>query len=475
MMANHQLFQPRSRKIARQFAEESWILGPYRVKPSGEELDLLNNDVQKRYLNDFIREWETLLADIRVAHFSNLAQAVEILNILSGERSPLRMLLQAVEKETTLDRKPEKEKSLVDKAGEKLSEAKARLGSVLGSTPEIPAQVTSRFGAHTVSEKFKRLNELIQSENGAPPLEHTLAVLNELYVYLNSILQVSGEELVLEQRKQINKVLQKVSTEAKRQPVPISDMLKHIAAGSASLVSGGACASISTRPGATKLQFCNSAISGRYPINRGSSQEITQEDFGLMFGASGKIDAFFIKYLASSVDKSGPEWRWISRDGSPTCVSAAHLRQFKRADAIKNAFFRAGGQSPSFGFSIKPMSMSVEITQLHLNIDGQLLRYAHGPIRGTPMKWPGPNNSGQVSLQISPPVIGGASGITLEGPWALLRLIDQGSLHRLERSEQFALTFNLGGRDISFELRAGSAVNPFYLQELHQFSCPQNL
>jgi type VI secretion system protein ImpL len=234
----YELFLPQIRQLSRRLDEESWVLGTYQVKLNGEELAVLNDDVQKRYLDDFIREWETLLSDIRVAHFSNLAQVVQTLYILSGYHSPLRTLLQAVEKETTLGREPEEEKSLAFNSGEKISRARAMLGSVIGSAPSDPTDMVSRFGVHFVSNKFKRLNELTRSENGEPPLEHILAVLNELYVYLNSIL-ISGDELVLEQHKQVNQIIQKVKTEAKRQPVPVSNLLKSIAEGSANIVGGG--------------------------------------------------------------------------------------------------------------------------------------------------------------------------------------------------------------------------------------------
>ena len=84
--------------------------------------------------------------------------------------------------------------------------------------------------------------------------------------------------------------------------------------------------------------------------------------------------------------------------------------------AIANQL-NAGRQTPSFRFSLKPMSISAEIMQLYLSIDGQVLSYTHGPTRVTPMMWPGPSNTGQVSLKISPPITDGNSGITLEGPF----------------------------------------------------------
>jgi type VI secretion system protein ImpL len=472
----HTLFLPRSKELTQQLAKESWILGRHQINTSSEELTQLNDDVHTRYLDEFVNEWETLLLDIGVAPISSLAQAVDILNILSGDRSPLRLLLQHIEKETTLERVVGKEKTLKDKASEKLSKTKAKLESVFSKASNIALREPSRSKTHQVSEKFERLNELSRSKDGAPaPLDRTLAILNELYIYLNSLLQASGKELVLEQRKQINQVLQKVKLEAKRQPMLISSMLNSIADSSSSLVGGGICEHINATWRNEIVAFCNTAIRGRYPIKHDASREITQEDFGLMFGPGGKMESFFNTYLAASVDKSKPSWHWISHDSSPVCASNASLRQFKRADAIKNAFFRSGGQTPSIGFSLKPMSMSVEITQLNLNIDGQQLAYAHGPIQVTPMKWPGPNNSGRVSLHVSPPMIGNASGITQEGPWALFKLFDHAKLYQFSRSERFALTFNVGGRDASFELRANSAINPFKLRELQQFSCPSNL
>ena len=475
----HQWFLPRSRELARRLADESWILGPYQVKPTDEEIARLTTEVNGLYFEEFIREWEALLADLRIVPFSSSAQAVEVLGIISGERSPLKSLLEAVARETTLNRveaTDESNAANVTKANGKFSAAKEKLNALFSrssranKTPRLPSE------ADKVYDKFKRLNETVESKDGSPPpLNQTLAALNELYIYMNAILQASGEELVLEQRKQIDQVLQKLKIKARRQPAPISTLLNDIANSSTSLVGGGICQHLDAVWRSEVLDFYKAAIAGRYPINRNATLEVTQEDFGLFFGPQGKLESFFNKYLAASVDKTGTKWRWRNTDGSPACVSDATLRQFKRADRIKTAFFRSGGQIPSFSFSLKPLSMSTEITQLNLNIDGQRISYAHGPIRSVPMKWPGPNNSGQISLSFSPPEPGGRSGLTLEGPWALFHLLDQANLQRLGRSEQFTLTFNLGGRDASFELRAGSAINPFNLDALQKFRCPQHL
>ena len=55
------------------------------------------------FLEDYANQYEDLLLDVQLAPFSNLQEATSILNVLSQpEDSPLLLLLQAVERETTL-------------------------------------------------------------------------------------------------------------------------------------------------------------------------------------------------------------------------------------------------------------------------------------------------------------------------------------------------------------------------------------
>jgi len=475
----YELFLPQSEQMTKSLADESWVLGAnYQVEPEGEALETLRNDVLNLYVEDYRVQWETLMDDIQVAPFSNLAQGVEVLNILSGDQSPLKALLEAVEKETALHKPPKEAPSDPEgKLGE-LRKAKSKLDRLVSKAPSrYTSALRMPSSVRNLSYKFERMNELVRSPDGKtpPPINKTLSLLNELYVYLNALLQTSGEELVMEQRKQIAQVIQKVKTEAKRQPSPVNKMLTAVADNSSSLVGGNVCQHINATWQAEVADFCASAIAGRYPIAPGADLDITQEDFGLFFGPRGKMEAFFNKYLAASVEKKRGRWRSVKREGSPVCLSSSALQQFKNADVIKNTFFRSGTQAPSVGFSLKPISMSSEITLFNLDIDGQRLDYSHGPIRSTSMRWPAPNNSGYVGLHISPPTSGGNSGYTFEGPWALLHLFDQAALHRLGNSEQFVLTFNIYGREIKLELRANSAINPFNLKELQNFRCMPNL
>jgi type VI secretion system protein ImpL len=462
--------------LTQQLASTSWVLGEdYQISTSDNEFELLRHRVHRRYLDDYVKQWRQLLADLSVQPFTSLEHAVEVLGIVSSEQSPLLQLLDAVEKETSLF--PTTEQSAPGgQAGGTWDEVKKRWRDITQSLSNQSAEELARFDTARVTSVFNELNKVVHKSGEAPPpIEGLIALLNELFLELTSLTQTSSEELVKVKRKQIGQVLKKVQNAAKQYPYPLDSMLSAITDDSTSLIQGNVCQHIQTVWESSVLNFCSVAIANRYPIIQTQKQEITPEDFGRFFGQDGMVDQFFQQYLATNVDRSQSKWRWIQQDDAEACVSEKSLRQFKRAQNIKNSFFNLGSQAPSLGFSLKPVSMSPEITRLNLTIDGQQLSYAHGPVVTTPMTWPGPANTGQVSLQLLPRLVGKPSSLTFESPWALFRLFDQAKMSRGARSEQFLLDFTIGERNVRFDLRANSAINPFKLNDLYYFRCPRKL
>lgn len=469
------VFLKNSERLIDQQTADNWVLGTKRATVlSAAELKVLRENVLKQYFKDYIEQWDGLLSEIQIKPFSGQEQMVEVLNIISGDNSPLRLLLQAVDQETSFNCLAAKDKSLLGKADATLKTARSTLATIMSSTPEARLSTPPEITTNLVTEHFKELHELVQAKDGAaPPLDRSLSVLNELYVYLNSLAHASGEEIIKDQRIKSLQIIDKVKLEGKRNPFPLNKMLETIAAGSSNLVSGGVKKQLNDRWRSEVLPFCQKAIQGLYPLYN-SSREITYEDFTYFFGPGGLMDEFFNKYLADSVEKGGRNWRWNSRGVEGPGISDAALKQFQLADTIKNIFFRMGKQSPAISFKLKPISMSPDITVFIMDVDGQKLTYDHGPLRPVSMKWPGPNDSGQVSIQLLPPLPDSA-GLSKVGPWALFRLFDEAQMSRTSDPTLFIMTFNIQGREAKFELRASSAVNPFQLSDLQAFKCLQNL
>ncbi len=469
------VFLKNKERMILRHASNNWIFGTQQDPGfSASEIKVLNESVLKLYLQDYINYWDDLLEDIQIKSFSSQAQMVEVLNIVSGEHSPVKLFLQAVDLETSMSCLENDDQSMLAKAGEKFSDARSSLERIMRTTPESREIAAPAVGTKRVTEHFKGLHEMVQAKEGMPPpLDRTLSVLNELHIYLDSMQSASGDELVMEQRQQAVKVINKVKLEGKRTPFPINNMMDTIADSSHNLVSGGVRKHLNAMWRSSVLPFCQKAIQGLYPIGK-KSREITFEDFTYFFGPGGLMDEFFKKYLDASVEKGGKNWRWNSRGAGGSEISYAALKQFQRAENIKNIFFRMGRQSPKVSFKLKPISMSPSIVQFIMDVDGQTLTYAHGPLRPVAMKWPGPNDSGQVRIQLLPP-LQGHSGLSKEGPWALFRVFDEARITKTSNPAVFIMTFNIQGREAKFELRANSAVSPFQSTDLQSFRCPNNL
>jgi type VI secretion system protein ImpL len=217
--------------------------------------------------------------------------------------------------------------------------------------------------------------------------------------------------------------------------------------------------------------FCVKAINGRYPFVRTSTQDVTPEDFARLFAPAGLIDAFFQKHLAALVDVSQKPWRF--KDAGMGLSST--LAEFQRAQVIRDVFFRGGGASPSLQLEFKPIEMDAAIQQFVLDVDGKLVRYAHGPQVPVKVQFPGPAGRSQVRVSLSPPPPSGSTGVRFEGPWALFRMFDSVKIAETHQAERFVATITVEGRRTVFEVFASSVRNPFRLPELTQFHCPTSL
>jgi type VI secretion system protein ImpL len=156
-----------------------------------------------------------------------------------------------------------------------------------------------------------------------------------------------------------------------------------------------------------------------------------------------------------------------------TTIDAETLRQFERAEAIKETFFRGGGTA-SVAFELRPIEMSETINQFTLQLGGERLTYAHGPVLAKALTWPDGGGNYEVRIEMAPPVPGD-SMIRQEGPWAWFKVLDRANVAAGDRPEVFEIEFRLGERTALYELTARSAYNPFRFPELEQFSCPEAL
>ncbi|MEW8537736.1 MAG: type VI secretion system membrane subunit TssM [Candidatus Thiodiazotropha endolucinida] len=366
----HKLFLKDHLEIANKLLEEKWILGPDLEKIVGKtDLVRLSARVKELYYEEYIRTWDQLLADIRVKPFNSMRQAVDILNIISGPSSPLRRYLKLIQEQTTLSRLPGGAKKAAELVERNTSGITRRLASILQVAPDGSEETPQDSLLTTpVDQHFASLNRMIDAQEGEQaPLERTMEMLNELYAHMSSIASAGNQSNqafnVARDPSAGGSVISRLKLEAKRQPGPLAGMLNSLADGSSNLTVSGVRSHLNSVWKTQLLPFCQRSLTGRYPLDRTSSREVTIGDFGRFFGPGGMMDNFFNTYLQDFVDTSRRNWRWNAAGNRALGIPTGTLRQFQRAAVIRDAFFSGSSQEPKIHFEIKPLSMDTTITQ----------------------------------------------------------------------------------------------------------------
>jgi type VI secretion system protein ImpL len=475
----HKAFSQAAKEVTEQLAnEEVWVLG-LREKDLSKWADpganaRLLDEVRRLYLEDYASIWLAFVGDIRLMRSGNLQKSIEMARILSANDSPLISLMRAVVKQVTLVDVEDGEKTVVDEAQDKLKAARGQLEKLFGQSVKKTKPVTAESSLEKiVDDRFKDLRNMVRPEKpGQPaPIDAIPEKINELY----TLLTATDAALKGGSAPPPSDVPTKIKADAARMPEPIRSMLITLSTGGVSQALGATRANLDQSLQTSIGEFCNQAIAGRYPFVKESPRDVTQDDFARLFAPGGLLDEFFQKNLAQYVDTSTRPWSFRRVGDANMGNASGALHEFHRAQMIRDVFFRGGGRAAGMNLTFKPIEMDASITQFILDVDGQFVKYSHGPQIPMSLQWPGPRGSSQVRLQISPASTVGSSGQVFEGPWALFRMLDGMHITPTSQPEKFIVTFNVDGRKARFEVITTSVQNPFRLNELKQFNCPGRL
>lgn len=454
--------------------EEVWVLGikdsdnARRIQDAKGKEQIVT-EVKRLYLLDYASTWERFVADITVKRGANLGETVSIIKTLSDPGSPLPLLLKAIVREVTLTESTGK--NAVDKAVDKASNAvkgtKQKLEKLFGSQMPALTQVRGTQIESLVDDRFARLRASVRApEGGGPaPIDKSLALIADLYQHMVGL----NEAVKAGAPPPRNEVRDKLVADGERLPEPAKGIFAGLASAGTVLAIGAQRDTIGNQMVAVG-ELCHKLLDGRFPFTRESKNDVTPDDFSRVFAPGGLLDDYVVKVLAPSVDTTVKPWRF--RD--PAMGASPALMQFQRAAEIRSVFFGGGARGLQMRIELKPVEMDPAILNFNLDIDGQILKYAHGPTVPQAMQWPGPKGSNQIRLQISPAGPSGASGTLFSGPWALYRMFDSAQIEP-GVPPSFRATLSVDDRRVVMEVTTSSVQNPFRLPDLQQFRCPDKL
>ncbi|WP_205958595.1 type VI secretion system membrane subunit TssM [Pantoea stewartii] len=448
------------------YKDDIWVLGGETAHEDSKQTDMA---VRQLYIQDYIRQWEQFLSDIQLNSSADLTQRINTARLLSSNHSPLRQLVINLSKQLTLTRAQPDDKSAKNAAAASDNSATRTLQALFTSPRSNGEQgAVQQTPEQAVTAHFAPIIELAQPlQQGSKVLavDDFLKQIDDLYRYLTAVQDAANSGMPPPSSDAISRL----QASAGRLPGSLQNMVSGMAVGASSDAQRRDMDNVRKRITMEVGSFCRQAIAGRYPLVRNARSEVTPDDLARMFApGSGLMDSFFRDNLASKVDTTRAAWRFTPGiDGKTLPGGEALLRPFQQAQSIRDAFFANGATTPSFRVTLRTVKMDNDILNMTLDVDGQILRYSHGPQAVQLVSWPGPGGTSQVRMQLGL-TNGTTSTLTTSGPWALNRFFDRAQVTSVGGLTREA-SFNVDGHNVTLSFTPGSIRNPF---QLPAFSCP---
>ncbi|CAE6774396.1 type VI secretion system membrane subunit TssM [Paraburkholderia haematera] len=444
--------------------EDPWVLGiPANATSDSARLA---REIRRAYFNDYIDVWDSYLNDLALMDSTSIAQSMQIARTLSAPDSPLRQFLLVAANETNLLRAGAVQEPTANRLQKRIGEARQSLTALFGSGARgAPPPSGDDKPEAIVDEHFEPLRRLAASTAGGP-LDSNLRVIDEFYSYLSS----ASAALSSGNTPPQTDVFNRLQADAGRLPMPLRKMFSDLSQTGSAQVSGAARANIAQDAQGGIGRQCRHMIAGRYPFERGSPRDVALDDFARLFAAGGLMDSFFQKNLASQIDVSRSRWTFRGDAAGGAPGDARLAGSFQNADTIRTVFFPGNAMAPSLQIELTPLEMDPGITQYVLDVDGQTIRYAHGPQIPATVKWPNAGGANLVSLLVN--TQSGSNSLQTHGPWALHRLFDKARITPGAAPESFVASFDVNGKTLALRVTASNSYNPFQLAQMNAFSCP---
>jgi len=445
--------------LIRKYATEQWILGTTNSEDfSDKDIEVIAKKVKGIYLLKYTEKWKALLEQLSVRTIRNSSEARDVLAKVSDRSiSPLLNILTSLTNETSLT----PEVNLFQGKKGALAEASAAL-----SAKALPPTV--------VDSAFKAEHDLVRKKG----IEEVLGSINSLYEKLEgfSFAPIPNEASLKYASQRFvgtsSDPLRKLLAQASKLPQPVRRWVEELADQTWKTILIDSKQQLNTLWKATVYQNYQSRIESRYPFTKGGQLDVAMLDFAEYFKPEGVEDSFVQTQLLPFINK-GKYWKEKSLNGRQLGINKQTLEQMKKAQAIRDIFFRKSKSAASFAYKLKPYRMDSTVRRFELTLGNDRIRYSHGPKLSKSLSWPGDTSEG-VRLLFED-INETKHNIRYSGEWAFFKALDAAKAKKSSRSNTYNLTFDVSSRKAEYELSATSALNPFSPGWLSQYKCPKLL
>ncbi|OUS09636.1 hypothetical protein A9Q89_12770 [Gammaproteobacteria bacterium 53_120_T64] len=444
-------------ELIEQLHQSSWIYGDKQLlQYSASEREELSQQIERAYLSDYTRHWQTFLKQLNIAPFRNLNSAVETLGQLSDPSySPLLTTLELVAENTRL---------------------RPALPTQTGTFAKLAGALPDSLKPTLVDKQFRELQRLTQASGDRPaPSQQAIEAITEVKEFMDGIASdgnpgQAAYQVVRARFVGATNPLQKLRSRAGRSPQPMQHWLEQIADNSWRVLLSASSGYLNREWQQQVYKPYQNSLANRYPLAGDASEEASLADFSEFFGPDGIEHNFFKSYLASFIDTR--KWQLRSVDGRRLQISNQALEQLRRAHQVRKAYY-AKSEQLAFNFRLQPSKLDGGIKRFTLELGNGRLSYSHGPQLSKTLNWIGGEHDR--ARLLFEDLNGDVHRASYDGDWAWLHLLDAAQLRPGGRANSTKATFSVGSRKAQYLLSASSSAKPFNSQLLHGYRCPQRL
>lgn len=435
-------FIGQSKVLSELCAADAWVLGERAYLSEADRQEILRQ-VGERYVTDYVNYWQTLLLDLEVQPLQSPEHALQLLEVITSPDQPLVRVL-----------------SMLD-ANTRRRDPQIAIGSSLQAV------------ASQIDRPFAQSTSVLRPRGELEPLSQEVnQKLIELRNYLAAIVRAPEPGLSALKAVELRVANQHadpvfaLQQYARNLPEPLDRWVGQIAEQSASLLLQQATASLNQEWQDKVLTPFNSQLAGRYPFDPHASKDVPLSEMERFFAPGGTLDSFYQTRLRPLLESG----LFNGDSGSPLLVELNE--QMVQAERIRHTFFTPQGKL-EVQFALEPIELTANKRRSVLNLDGQLLDYAHGRRSKVPLVWPNTMRDGAESKVTLVPASGDRSPRSegAVGPWAMFRLMDKGEVTRLSDAT-FDIRFPVDNGAMSYRVYTDGALNPFSGGLFSRFKLP---
>jgi type VI secretion system protein ImpL len=496
-------FVDRLGDIGERIEKERWVLGENVDQQAiVAQYQTLFQDLLKLYVRDYIATWQRTLRRLKLRPLNADKPKYVALSAIAAPTSPFKQILESIRDETQLTKeRPAARQSGAAKAADAAADAlekraTAALGK-LGTNLPLSAPGVDRvlaggndaLGAN-IESQFKAFHVLVEGDLGRRPIDQLLQIFSE--INQNLAIAATNPAQASAANAALVPLIAALRANSSRYPAPFDGMIVSAVNDFEGDATGATVALLRQALGDQVSRVCADILTNRYPFVKASARDVPLADFARLFAPGGIMPGFFKDKLEPYVDKSKAQWSWRVDSRVARALSPTTLREFQRADEIREAFFPTGGNLPSFQMIVMPTALASDASAGKLEINGFTVTSQQGVNTPTPVMWPGagvPKTAVTLTLGSAnsggglfgggffssgtPAAQGEAKLFEREGVWSFFRLLDAGSV--LKQGDNVVLTLAAGGRQVGYQLGVGSLKNPLVLPALRDIRCPAGI